>query len=203
MRAMEPFVLASERVRLSVPTARDVDSIAAICTDPAIAEWTTVPSPYSRADAEAFVTGMVVDGWKRETNFTWAVREPGETDAPVLGMVGMTSEREPGVERVGELGYWAAPEARGRGLTTEATRLVVDWALDPEGLGLVRAHWSAFVGNWASRRVAWKVGFRFEGTLRRWGLQRGERRDAWVGSLLPDDLREPVEPWPTEAGAVH
>ncbi|WP_041294805.1 GNAT family N-acetyltransferase [Isoptericola variabilis] len=196
---MEPFVLATDRVRLSVPTERDVDVVAEICTDPAIAEWTTVPSPYTRADAEGFVTGMVVDGWATGTSFTWAVRDPGDTDGPVLGMVGMTCEGAEGVERVGELGYWAAPAARGRGLTTEAARLVVDWALDPEGLGLVRAHWSAYVGNWASRRVAWKLGFRFEGTLRRWALQRGARRDAWVGSLLPEDPREPSEPWPAAA----
>ncbi|AEG44190.1 RimJ/RimL family protein N-acetyltransferase [Isoptericola variabilis J7] len=199
MRGMEPFVLATDRVRLSVPTERDVDVVAEICTDPAIAEWTTVPSPYTRADAEGFVTGMVVDGWATGTSFTWAVRDPGDTDGPVLGMVGMTCEGAEGVERVGELGYWAAPAARGRGLTTEAARLVVDWALDPEGLGLVRAHWSAYVGNWASRRVAWKLGFRFEGTLRRWALQRGARRDAWVGSLLPEDPREPSEPWPAAA----
>jgi RimJ/RimL family protein N-acetyltransferase len=196
---MQPFVLASERVRLSVPTSRDVDAVAAICADPAIAEWTTVPAPYTRADAEGFVTGAVADGWTAETAFTWAVREPGETDGPVLGMVGMTQEGPADAERVGELGYWAAPDSRGRGLTTEAARLVVDWALDAEGLGLVRVHWSAFVGNWASRRVAWKLGFRHEGTLRRWGVQRGVRRDSWVGSLLPGDPREPVEPWPVEA----
>ncbi len=199
MRAMQPFVLATERVRLSVPTARDVDAVAAICADPAIAEWTTVPSPYTRADAEGFVTGAVADGWDAGTAFTWAVREPGDADGPVLGMVGMTQEGPADAERVGELGYWAAPAARGRGLTTEAARLVVDWALDPEGLGLVRVHWSAYVGNWASRRVAWKLGFRHEGTLRRWAVQRGVRRDSWVGSLLPDDPREPVEPWPAEA----
>jgi RimJ/RimL family protein N-acetyltransferase len=199
---MEPFVLTNERVRLSAPNTRDVEEIAVICADPAIAEWTTVPSPYGRADAEEFVTGLVAEGWATERNFTWAVREPGETDGPVLGMVGMTCEGEPGVERAGELGYWAAPDARGRGLTTEAARLVVDWALDPEGLGVVRAHWSAFVGNWASRRVAWKLGFRFEGTLRRWGVQRGVLRDSWVASLLPDDPREPAEPWPAEAATV-
>ncbi len=200
--SMEPFVLATDRVRLSVPTGVDVDRIAEICADPAIARWTTVPSPYTRADAEGFVTGMVADGWAQETSFTWAVRDPGDVDGPVRGMVGMTCEGVPGTDRMGELGYWCAPDARGRGLTTEAARLVVDWALDPEGLGLARAHWLAYVGNWPSRRVAWKLGFRYEGTLRRFGLQRGARHDSWVGSLLPDDPREPSEPWPAEAPAA-
>ena len=51
-------------------------------------------------------------------------------------------------------------------------------------LGLRRAAtcatviWRANVGNWASRRLAWRLGFSFDGTLRQWLPQRGELRDA-------------------------
>ena len=38
-------------------------------------------------------------------------------------------------------------------------------------------------------------GFTIEGTLRSWLPQRGELRDAWVGTLLRDDPREPRTPW--------
>jgi RimJ/RimL family protein N-acetyltransferase len=197
---MEPFVLRSAEVTLSVPTASDVDRVAQVCADPEIAAWTTVPSPYAREDAEGFVTRMVAAGWAEETMFTWAVQAPGAVDGPVLAMVGVTrTTGAPGQEQAGEIGYWTAPDARGTGLTTAAARLVADWALDPEGLGLTRLQWQAFVGNWPSRRVAWKLGFRFEGTLRRFGPQRGVLRDSWMASLLPDDPREPSEPWPTEA----
>jgi RimJ/RimL family protein N-acetyltransferase len=196
---MEPFVLRGSAVTLSVPTSADVERIAEVCTDPTIAEWTVVPSPYSTADARGFVENFVRSGWEQEQRFTWAVRAPGVVDGTALGMVGMSCEGEPGTQRRGELGFWTAPDARGRGLTTEAARLVVDWALDPEGLGLQRVQWQAYVGNWASRRVAWKLGFRFEGTLRRYGQQRGTLRDSWMASLLPADSREPSEPWPTQA----
>jgi len=200
---MEPFVLRSPDVTLSVPTAADVDRVAEVCTDPDIARWTTVPSPYTRADAEGFITQFVVQGWQQERDFTWAVRAPGAVDGPVLGMMGVSIRAgEPGSPLSGEIGYWTAPDARGRGLTTAAGRLVVDWALDPDGLGLQRLQWLAFVGNWPSRRVAWKLGFRFEGTMRRHGLQRGRLLDDWIGAVLPDDVREPVEPWPAEAPAV-
>ncbi|ANC30368.1 GNAT family N-acetyltransferase [Isoptericola dokdonensis] len=196
---MEPFVLRSSAVTLSVPTGADVERIAAVCVDPEIAAWTVVPSPYSVEDATGFVSGFVPAGWEQERDFTWAVRAPGSVDGAVLGMVGVSCGGEPGEQRRGELGYWTAPDARGRGLTTAAARLVVDWALDPEGLGLTRLQWQAFTGNWASRRVAWKLGFRFEGTLRRYGAQRGTLRDSWMASLLPDDPRQPAEPWPDEA----
>ncbi|WP_454855838.1 GNAT family N-acetyltransferase [Promicromonospora soli] len=196
---MEPFVLASEHVRLSVPTYADVDAITSACQDPAVAEWTVVPVPYERRHAEGFVRYHVADGWAKGSVYTWAVRAPGHADGPLIGMVGLTCEGNPGEERAGELGFWMAPGARGEGLCTEASRLVVDWALDPAGLGLSVVTWVAYVGNWASRRVAWRLGFRVEATLRKHGLQRGVRRDAWVGTILPGDPREPNEPWPADA----
>lgn len=197
---MEPFVLRSAEVTLSAPTAADVDRVAEVCADPEIAAWTVVPSPYARADAEGFVSQMAADGWARETMFTWAVRPAGQVSGPVLGMMGISvTAGDPGTERAGEIGYWTAPDARGLGLTTAAARLAADWALDPEGLGLTRLQWQAYVGNWPSRRVAWRLGFRFEGTLRRYGMQRGVLRDSWMASLLADDPREPSEPWPAEA----
>ncbi|WP_125777711.1 GNAT family N-acetyltransferase [Antribacter gilvus] len=198
---MEPFVLANETVRLSVPTLADVDDVWKACQDPQIEAWNTVPTPYARQDAVAFLEGVVAPGWSAERSFTWAVRAPGECDGPVLGMVGLDVEdATPGVRSAG-LGFWMAPAARGHGLVTAACHLALDWGFDPEGLELSRATWLAYVGNWPSRRVAWKLGFRVEGTIRGQGVQRGRRRDAWFGTLLPGDPREPNEAWPAEAPA--
>ena len=44
--------------------------------------------------------------------------------------------------------------------------------------------WWAHAGNWASRKLAWRLGFSFDGTVRQWLPQRGELRDGWVGTLL-------------------
>ncbi|MDQ1625080.1 MAG: hypothetical protein QOJ49_578, partial [Actinomycetota bacterium] len=56
-------------------------------------------------------------------------------------------------------------------------------------LGLGRVEWLAHVGNDASRRVAEKVGFVYEGMQRAKCHQRGVRYDAWVAGLLPGELR--------------
>jgi RimJ/RimL family protein N-acetyltransferase len=48
--------------------------------------------------------------------------------------------------------------------------------------------WRAEIGNLPSRRVAEKVGFTIEATLRLRLRHRGTRVDAWVGSLLPGEL---------------
>jgi RimJ/RimL family protein N-acetyltransferase len=117
------------------------------------------------------------------------VRDP--QDRTVLGMVGLSMDGQGSAE----IGYWLGADARGSGLMTDAVRVVLGNAFDPEGLALARLVWKAQVGNWPSRRVAWRVGFRFDATLRSELVQRGVRRDGWIATLLAGDDREPVSPW--------
>jgi RimJ/RimL family protein N-acetyltransferase len=58
---------------------------------------------------------------------------------------------------------------------TRAPRLVLAWGFGLSGIEVV--YWRAQVGNWASRRVAGRCGFRMEGTVGGLLQQRGERRD--------------------------
>jgi RimJ/RimL family protein N-acetyltransferase len=176
-------------VLLSAPTPADVDAITEACQDRDVQAWTTVPSPYSRADAEGFIDTWVVAGWREGRHATWAIREEGE----LVGMVGLAMH-PPGSA---EIGYWMTREGRGRGLLHRAVMLALDWAFDaPDGPGLEQVEWHAFAGNWPSWRVAWRAGFRFEAAVRLGVGHRGSRRDDWGGTLLRDDPREPVAPWP-------
>jgi len=86
-----------------------------------------------------------------------------------------------------ELGYWVTPAVRRRGVATEAARAVARYALDV--LGLRRLVWRARVGNHASRLVAARIGVRFEGIARDTRIG-SVWADAWVGALLPGELRE-------------
>ena len=60
-----------------------------------------------------------------------------------------------------EVGFGLAPWARGKGVMTRALRLVLAWGFGLPGIGVV--YWRAQVGNWASRRVAGRCGFRWKG----------------------------------------
>lgn len=42
---MEPITLTTDRLRLRNPVPGDADAVYAICQDPAILRWTTVPDP--------------------------------------------------------------------------------------------------------------------------------------------------------------
>jgi RimJ/RimL family protein N-acetyltransferase len=63
---------------------------------------------------------------------------------------------------------------------------MAEWGID--ALGLARIVWRARVGNEASRRVAEKAGFTYEGIARTAWKQRDEHRDVWVASLVATDL---------------
>lgn len=132
--------------------ASDVDAITAACQDPEIQRWTLVPSPYTRADAEAYLASSAEDEKAgRSVNFL-AVDAGDDT---LLGSFSvMQLDREPGY---GEIGYWVAAEARGRGIATRAVRLLADWARTQ--LRLTRIDILPHKENLASRRVAEKAGF--------------------------------------------
>ncbi|MEE2032821.1 GNAT family N-acetyltransferase [Rhodococcus chondri] len=186
---MEPFTLTDGSVVLSRPEPGDVDAITQACRDPAIAEWTTVPSPYSRADAAHFVGDLVPFKWANGFP-DWAIRT--SYTGRLYGMVGFA----PRGESAPEIGYWVAPETRGQGLATAAVKLACDFAFRSDGMGLWRLEWRAFVGNYPSAAVARRTGFRFEGVARHGLVQRGIPRDVWVAALLRDDPRAPTGGWP-------
>lgn len=187
--------MSDDVVRLDPPTEDDVEAITRACRDPRIAQWVPIPQPYGEEDARAFLTNVVGPGWESGSELTWAVRDH---DGTLLGMIGLHRIEHGSAE----IGFWLASWARGRGVMAHAVRLVLDHALDPDGLDLVRVLWRAIVGNWPSRRVAWRAGFRIEGTVRADIVHRaGARRDAWVGTILRDDPRAPNEPWPGDAVA--
>lgn len=74
-RCAELIELTDGVVHLRSPDARGIEAIAALCQDPAIQEFTTVPSPDGRAEGEAFVEQVVPAGWASRTSLTWGVRD--------------------------------------------------------------------------------------------------------------------------------
>ena len=198
---------------LSVPTGDDLDRITEICQDVDIQEWTFVPRNYQRSDAEFFVDQVVAKGWSEGRELNWAIREADAGAPPdLVGMLGITLSG-PENARTGEVGYWLAAAARGRGTMTRAVAALIDTAFDPSGpLALSALRWRCdihetshgSVPNWASWKVAWSLGFQREGRVRRFLPNDGRLHDGWIATLLPDDPREPRAPWdgPVETGGV-
>jgi RimJ/RimL family protein N-acetyltransferase len=159
-----------------VEQARDPESIA----------WTMVPTPYDESDAEEFALRVLPQGWVDGSEWAFAVELEGR-------YAGTVSLRNEGVGRA-EIAFGSHPDVRGTGAIERGCRLLVGWGFAE--LELETIVWRAFTGNWASRKLAWRLGFTQEGTLRGYLPQReGARRDAWVGTLLKQDPREPRTTW--------
>jgi RimJ/RimL family protein N-acetyltransferase len=172
-------------VSLRHPREDDVQGSWEQCQDPLSQQWTTVPIPYAHHDARSFMLGFVPGAWESDKEWGFVV----EAEGRYAGHVALRNEGS----RRAEIAYGSHPWVRGTGHMERALRLLLDWGFREKDLATVI--WLANVGNWASRRVAWKLGFSFEGTMRQWLPQRGELRDAWAGTLLADDPREPQRRW--------
>jgi RimJ/RimL family protein N-acetyltransferase len=183
---MEPVEISAGRLHLRAPGPSDWPAVHAACQDPAIRRWTSVPSPYTERDAQDFVSRYAAEGWRSGRRATFAVCDATSgalLGTAALGHLGVDDDTDDGI---GQVGYWTAPEARGRGLTTQAVLTLCRWGFG--ALGLARIEWYAEVGNVGSRRVAEKAGFTYEGLLRSRLVHRGRRVDAWVGGLLAGEL---------------
>jgi [ribosomal protein S5]-alanine N-acetyltransferase len=172
--------LTDGTVRLRPWRDADVPDLVEACRDPEIPRWTVVPTPYSAADARAFVAGQN-ERFSRGEAAPFAI--VGAEGGEFLGSVEITLvDRRSGR---GEIGYWVAPWARRRGIALRAVGLVSVWALGD--LGLERLELLVEPENEPSQRVAEAAGFTREGMLRSYRPMKGRRPDFIVYSLLPAD----------------
>ncbi len=177
-------------VTLRAHTADDARGSWEQCQDPVSQQWTTVPVPYAMSDAREFVEGIVPRGWREDRDYAFAVQaRDGEGVERYAGTISLRPEGS----RRAEVAYGSHPWCRGQGVMERALRLLLEWGFTDLDLAMVV--WWANKGNWASRKLAWRLGFTMEGTVRSWLPQRGELRDGWVGTLLREDPREPTSPW--------
>ena len=158
-------------------TIDDVPAIVEACNDPEVQHWIPmIPRPYTEEDARTFVRGEVAGIGQHQ----FAIAENGR----LVGSIGLGIND---FSHNGHIGYWCVADARGRGLTTRALRLLCRHGF--EDLALERLELITDPDNHASQRVAEKVGFIREGVLRSHLLHPdGRRRDSVMFSLLPGEL---------------
>ncbi|WP_434742988.1 GNAT family N-acetyltransferase [Micromonospora sp. SH-82] len=192
---MNGVEIVEDGLRLRPWQASDADAVHRACQDPDIRRWTRVPSPYRRRDAVGFLTDLAPAAWADGTGAPFAVCD--EVGEELLGSCSLVSIDR--VLRSGEVGYWTAPWARGRGVAERAVRALARWAFAT--LDLRRLLWQAELGNHASRLVALRAGFRIEGQLRL-ADPVTEGGDGWIGSLLPGEVPAPGAPGPAATGTL-
>lgn len=155
-RWIDPVRIVGDGFVLREQRADDVPRVVEAYDDPVTARMLTfLPTPYLPAEAQASA-----DRWAMKAmtgvGASWVVAD-AETDE-FLGHVCLPHTDGHNAE----VGYATHPRARGRGLTTAATLLLVRHCFIPVtdgGLGLVRLYMTVRAQNAASLAVARATGF--------------------------------------------
>lgn len=167
-------------VRLRAFVEADEPDLVAAFADAAIATW----NPGPPEGARAYLAER--NDWSGDTHASWAVAAPATGSEPgrLLGSVSL--HKIDHGQGDGEVGYWVAPWARGRGVGAAAAAAAADYGF--ARLGLHRVHLFHAVENQASCLVATRAGFLLEGTLRQsYRYPDGRRHDEHLHARLATD----------------
>ncbi|HEY6114606.1 MAG TPA: GNAT family N-acetyltransferase [Candidatus Dormibacteraeota bacterium] len=170
-----PIVLPCETCTVRSWRAADAPSLAHHANHREV--WLNLrdrfPHPYSLADAESYLQQVT----QRAVETSFAIDADGEAVGGISLMLGRDIER-----CSAELGYWLSPDFWGRGIMSEAVRVVSRYGF--ETLGLTRIFAVPFVRNPASYRVLEKAGFTREGRMRRSAIKDGVVEDQYLYGLI-------------------
>ena len=177
----ERIELKTERLLLRPFRLTEVDDVLEYASHPEWARYLrdVVPQPYTRQDAEKFVTRSVLTPW--ETRPTFAIVH----DSKVVGGTNLSVNEPHGVA---SLGYGIAKVHWGKGLVPEAAKAVVGWGFEKHRLAKIYA--IADLRNVQSHRVMQKLGMTREGVLRSHRRERGERVDEVYYGILRNEWEE-------------
>ena len=151
-RDMLPVRIATRRLVLRAPIRGDVPDLVKHADNRNVARWLArLPSPYTRADAIAFVEIFAQRADERPFVIT--------LDDAAIGVVGFSFHEG----RPPELGYWLGEPFWGQGYATEAVRGLIDAAQATGLYGLIAARCVA--DNIASAKVLEKAGFKATGRV--------------------------------------
>lgn len=143
-----PGKIETRRLVLRAPIRGDVPDIVRLADNPNIhAVLSRLPSPYTRADAIAFVEMFA----QRDDERPYAITLDGQ----FIGVVGFTyfQSGEPP-----ELGYWLGEPYWGKGYMSEAVKGLLEAALATRNYPRIKSR--ALASNAASLNVLEKAGFK-------------------------------------------
>lgn len=146
--------LLTERLLLRPVRAGDEAALVAGLDDPEVVRWLeTVPSPYTEADARAWIERA---SREREAGFMQDFVITLAAGGDLVGGIALTPSR---TEPAAEIGYWIARPHWGKGFGGEALARVVRHAIEEVSPRFERLRARVDRANTPSRRMLERAGF--------------------------------------------
>lgn len=153
--------LETPRLRLRTWREDEIARITTARTNQATAHFLPfIPQPFTAEDARFWLKDLDEQA-AAGLRYNWCLADAA-TD---LGLGNLTLFNL-SYGQSGELGFWAHPDAQGRGLMAEAIRCVAEWFFSPEGRNGHRLLIRTAATNNPARRTAESAGFHHSGTER-------------------------------------
>ena len=173
------FTSSSMQIKLRPFTPEDLDAMVHHANNPKIAAGLTdaFPYPYTKESGLLFLERVIA----QEPAEVLAI----EVDSEVVGNIGIHPQQD--VNRLNaELGYFVGEEHWGKGIATEAIRLMVRYSFDHFKIERIFAR--PFGSNEASQRVLKKAGFVFEARIPGILIKNGRIEDELFFGIRRKDL---------------
>jgi ribosomal-protein-serine acetyltransferase len=177
-------VLQNAKILLRPHEVRDLDPLFAAVLE-SIAEispWLPWCHPAFSKDELAGFIEVSRKGWADRSQYQFAIFDAATERA--LGGISLNHIAKS--NRLANMGYWVRTSVTGRGIASEAVKLIAGYGF--RELGLTRIEIAAIPQNVASCRVAERVGAKFEAVARNRLVMHGKAHDAALYSLVPGDI---------------
>ncbi|MEJ3744542.1 GNAT family protein [Actinomycetes bacterium KLBMP 9797] len=182
VRRFPPLTVSTPRLHVRPTEATDAKAVGEVFADKQVQRWLPFPKECGPIDGAAWCTEAAKERRDSGSGDHYAVVR--REDDRLVGC--LWTKRTDWVARVTEVAYAITPEARGFGVAPEAVcALAIALLLEH---GFQRVEVRVAPGNTASRRVAEKADFTYEGLLRNAGHVHSGRVDLEVWSLVAADL---------------
>lgn len=118
-----------------------------------------VPSPYTLKDAKEWIDKNLKEYKKeKQTMFNFVI----DVDGEVIGSIGVRNIAE---HHMAEIGYWLSESYWGKGIMTEAVKLITKFGF--KELRLKRMYAFTYPSNTASQKTLLRNGYVLEGILKK------------------------------------
>lgn len=177
------LMIATPRLHVRPLTLLDADCVTEIFSDRLTQRWLPFPAEFGAIDGRAWCGEMAQErrALGQGDHYGIVRRE----DEALIGCV--WTKRTDWPARSTEMSFALAADARGFGVAAEAIDgLAIELIMR---FDFARIELRVAPGNTASRRVAEKAGFHYEGLLRNAGYVHSGRVDLEMWSLVAADLR--------------